>query len=182
MKAGSTDITEAENRSGRFCGSCHNVRVSFTVRGNCKKCHSGNIDFSKPRFNELAGLPRSGFADVIDWVKAEEDKLIIPGAKSREKMKFEKDISLTSESNLVSPVVFSHKIHCKQLDCSNCHPEIFILNKKGPKDFTMKAMLSGEFCGTCHLNVAFPLHDCILCHSVMNQVKLPIIGTTVPKS
>jgi c(7)-type cytochrome triheme protein len=141
------------------------VRISFTVRGNCKKCHSGNSDFSKPKFKELAVLPRSGFADGIDWVKAEQDKLIIPAAKHKEKMPFTKEIVLQPAAKAVAPVVFSHKLHGNELECSSCHPEPFNFKQKRTTHFTMKEMLGGEFCGTCHLNVAFPLHNCQRCHA-----------------
>ena len=172
MKAGVTPITEAGNQQGKFCGSCHNGAISFKLEKNCERCHNGNIDYSRKRFAELNDLPKSGFADVINWVKAEDDKLIKPAAwlkTKSEDMPFTKEFVLRAEWNFVPPSVFSHKIHTQYLDCNNCHPDTFNIQKKGTKDFTMSAMLGGEFCGSCHLNVAFPLHDCKRCHPGMTM-------------
>jgi c(7)-type cytochrome triheme protein len=33
----------------------------------------------------------------------------------------------------------------------------------------MTAMLKGEYCGACHLTVAFPLHNCKRCHPGMTM-------------
>jgi c(7)-type cytochrome triheme protein len=167
MKAGTTPITEAAIRKGEYCGACHNGAVAFKVEGNCERCHNGNIDANRSRFISLAGLPRSGYADVIDWVKAEDAGLIKPrgwlASKSRD-IPFDREFQLKAEWNMVPPAIFSHKIHTRQLDCSNCHPELFNPKKKGTEEFSMTSMLRGEFCGACHLSVAFPLHHCKRCH------------------
>jgi c(7)-type cytochrome triheme protein len=173
MKAGSSPITEAAIRKGEFCGACHNGAIAFKVEeGNCERCHNGNIDSIRSKFITLAGLPRSGFADVIDWVKAEDEGKIKPRAwlasKSRD-IPFDREFRLKAEWNMVPPAVFSHKTHTRQLDCSSCHPELFSPRKKGTSEFTMKAMLKGEFCGACHLSVAFPLHNCKRCHPGMTM-------------
>lgn len=172
LKANGTEITEAANRSGKFCGACHNGFASFSLDGNCERCHSGGIDPGKKRAAELANLPRSGFADVIDWEKAEEQGLIKPADHLKRKSKeitFDKTFMLKAEWNYVPPAVFSHKTHGRQLECGSCHPDIFNIKKKGTKDFTMSSMLQGEFCGSCHLNVAFPLNHCKRCHPGMTM-------------
>lgn len=61
-------------------------------------------------------------------------------------------------------VVFPHRQHTAWLDCSNCHPGIFVA-KKGGNDFGMLDVLQGEYCGRCHGAVAFPLTECKRCHS-----------------
>ena len=33
----------------------------------------------------------------------------------------------------------------------------------------MSAILNGEFCGVCHLTVAFPMDDCQRCHPGMKE-------------
>jgi c(7)-type cytochrome triheme protein len=142
------------------------------VEGNCERCHNGNIDASRSKFFTLAGLPRSGFADVIDWVKAEDDGLIRPRswlASKSSDLSFDRDFQLKAEWDRVPPAIFSHKIHNRQLDCSNCHPELFNPKKKGTEDFSMTAMVKGEYCGACHLSVAFPLHHCKRCHPGMTM-------------
>jgi c(7)-type cytochrome triheme protein len=61
-------------------------------------------------------------------------------------------------------VVYPHKQHTEWLDCSNCHPAIFI-PKKGANDISMAAILLGQKCGVCHGKVAFPVAECRKCHS-----------------
>jgi len=74
---------------------------------------------------------------------------------------------LEAEWERVPPAIFSHKNHTAWLTCSNCHPEIFNIQKKTTKHFEMKMNLVGEFCGVCHMTVAFPMSDCRACHPAM---------------
>ena len=66
-------------------------------------------------------------------------------------------------------VVYPHKQHTEWLDCSNCHPAIFI-PQKGANQISMAAILLGEKCGVCHGKVAFPVSECRLCHSKKKDV------------
>jgi c(7)-type cytochrome triheme protein len=61
-------------------------------------------------------------------------------------------------------VVYPHKQHTEWLDCSNCHPAIFI-PQKGANQISMASILLGQKCGVCHGKVAFPVSECRLCHS-----------------
>jgi c(7)-type cytochrome triheme protein len=61
-------------------------------------------------------------------------------------------------------VVYPHKQHTQWLDCSNCHPAIFI-PQKGANQISMASILLGEKCGVCHGKVAFPVSECRRCHS-----------------
>src|SRR5690242_21764695 len=38
MKVNTTEITEAANVAGKYCGACHNGRTAFGQE-QCKKCH-----------------------------------------------------------------------------------------------------------------------------------------------
>jgi c(7)-type cytochrome triheme protein len=60
--------------------------------------------------------------------------------------------------------LFPHRQHTLWLDCSNCHPAIFI-PKKGANQISMAANLLGQKCGVCHGRVAFPFSQCKRCHS-----------------
>lgn len=60
--------------------------------------------------------------------------------------------------------LFPHRQHTLWLDCSNCHPAIFI-PKKGANQISMAANLLGQKCGVCHGKVAFPFSQCKRCHS-----------------
>jgi c(7)-type cytochrome triheme protein len=55
------------------------------------------------------------------------------------------------------------------MDCSNCHPDIFSIKKKGTGDFSMDKNIFGNFCGACHMTVAFPMNDCKRCHPKMSN-------------
>lgn len=66
-------------------------------------------------------------------------------------------------------VVFPHKAHTEILDCSNCHPDIFI-PQKGANQISMAAIILGQKCGVCHGKVAFPIAECKICHSQPKQV------------
>jgi c(7)-type cytochrome triheme protein len=67
------------------------------------------------------------------------------------------------------PVVFSHEKHvnAKGRKCSNCHYQIFQM-EKGSYKMDMTKMTKGDFCGTCHNGQrAFDVKDqknCSLCH------------------
>ena len=65
-------------------------------------------------------------------------------------------------------VRFPHLAHTRWLDCSNCHPAIF-LPQKGANKVNMDAIIGGEYCGRCHDKVAFALWTCERCHSVQHE-------------
>lgn len=104
---------------------------------------------------------------AIDWVKALDLGIINPRADIQgktEKEVLDMDI-LFKDTGAMPWVKFPHSTHTKWLDCSNCHPDIFIA-KKGANNIGMDGILAGEFCGRCHDKVAFPLWVCERCHSV----------------
>lgn len=167
MKANTTEITEDANKAGYFCGSCHNGDDAFGhSEPNCTKCHNGDLSYSKDKFKELR-LPRSKFGNRIDWTRSlkraikPENYLKISFA---EELAFDKTLQLEAEWARIPPAVFPHKQHTDWLDCNNCHPSIFNIKKKATKHFSMQLNLDGNFCGVCHLNVAFPMNDCRRCH------------------
>jgi c(7)-type cytochrome triheme protein len=176
MKVNTTIITEQANKSGRFCGAsgCHDGKVSFghEDKASCEKCHNGLIDYGTEKFDKLANAPFAPFGNRIDWVESLHTGVIAPlnHLKNRPKeITLNKTLSLEAEWNFVPTSVFSHKIHTEWLDCNNCHPEIFSIKKKGTEDFSMANILKGEFCGVCHLTVAFPINDCKRCHPGMKN-------------
>jgi c(7)-type cytochrome triheme protein len=170
MEANTTPITELGNRKGRFCGACHNGKVAFKANGNCDRCHSGDVRVSVAKFFDVLAatpLPRSEFGNGIDWEEALRRKLITPRTYLKDRsndLPFDKLLLLEADWSLIPPSVFPHKSHTDWLDCSNCHPDIFNIKKKTTKHFSMALILRGEFCGVCHLRVAFPMNDCKRCH------------------
>jgi c(7)-type cytochrome triheme protein len=110
------------------------------------------------------------FGNRRNWVAALESAMLSPLTflKNRsEDIPFDKKLLIEAEWNFVPPAIFPHKSHTAWLDCNSCHPDLFNIKKKGTRDFSMRNILNGEFCGVCHLSVAFPVHDCKRCHPKM---------------
>jgi c(7)-type cytochrome triheme protein len=84
--------------------------------------------------------------------------------KPSEDISFDKELILESEWHNIPNAVFPHKAHTAWLDCNNCHPDPFNIKKKTTKHFEMRFILEGQFCGVCHMTVAFPMQDCKRCH------------------
>lgn len=170
MKTNGTEITEERSRRGEFCGACHNDRIAFGhTEENCRICHSGNIGYSDQRFAETNGFPPAKYGDKINWVKTLRKGFIAPRQSlndaSYEPIPFDKVLRLEPEwRGIKTRAVFNHTKHTEWLDCADCHPDIFNIQKKGTKHFRMEYMLEGKFCGACHLTVAFPIQDCKRCH------------------
>ena len=114
-----------------------------------------------------AGLPKSNAGNRIDWVKALSEKMVMPRADKQD----QKAEMAVLELNIVREVkgsmpdvVYPHRQHTQWLDCSNCHPAIFI-PQKGANQISMASIILGQKCGVCHGKVAFPISECRLCHS-----------------
>lgn len=112
-------------------------------------------------------LARSNTGNYVDWVAALGKRQIQPRWDARDP-KAEStvmDLNIVREVKGTMPdVVFPHKQHTEWLDCSNCHPAIFV-PQKGANQISMAAIMLGQKCGVCHGKVAFPVSECRLCHS-----------------
>ncbi len=80
----------------------------------------------------------------------------------------------------VKSVLFSHKVHVedKGLSCDLCHARTFekqALKAQENPDFTMKSLVEGKYCGTCHNGtMAFASNTrCAACHTGVKGVGLP---------
>lgn len=180
MRRGDTGITRSQYTAGRFCGACHNGTIAFTVQDGpnkqCKKCHMENTKQLEKAFDEFTSdLPMAPFGNGIDWAAALNGGLIKPvntvkptehSVAFPEKLKQPLKLGTTSPRSDVS---FSHEEHFAELDCSSCHPDIFSIKKKSTEAFTMDANIYGNFCGVCHMLVAFPMNDCRRCHKSMSN-------------
>lgn len=105
--------------------------------------------------------------NYVDWVKSLEAQKIRPryelSEPNAEGLVF--DLNIVREVKGSMPdVVYPHKQHTEWLDCTNCHPDIFI-PQKGANQISMLQILLGEKCGVCHGKVAFPVSECRRCHS-----------------
>ena len=115
------------------------------------------------------GLPTSEFGNYVDWVKSLDDGLLKPrydlSDPTVEPLVMDLDIVREVKASMPD-VVFPHKPHTQWLHCSNCHPKIFIPQRKA-NVMSMSAILLGQKCGVCHGKVSFPVttKSCTKCHS-----------------
>ncbi len=125
----------------------------------------GTLSLQAP-LTAFAPLPKSNDGNRIDWVKALNENTISPRFDRNDPAvnPMVMDMNIVREVKGSMPdVVFPHKQHTQWLDCSNCHPAIFI-PQKGANQISMAAILLGQKCGVCHGKVAFPVSDCRRCH------------------
>jgi c(7)-type cytochrome triheme protein len=174
MKVNATEITERANRSGKFCGACHNGKIAFRHNGNCEKCHNGEIGYSSGKFDTFmlkTAMPMTAAGNGVNWTTGIFSGAIKPQTfikKKSQDMNFDKELLLEAEMSIIPPAIFPHKAHAAWLDCDNCHPDLFNIKKKGTH-FSMNEILKGNYCGVCHLNVAFPMDECKRCHPAMRE-------------
>jgi c(7)-type cytochrome triheme protein len=171
LQRNATEITEEASRNGEYCGACHNGKISFAhTNESCARCHTDAPQMNEETRNMLADLPVAKFGNSIDWSAALATGKIQPVSSLSgefEPLALDTTLSLEAEWNFVPPAIFPHAEHVRVLDCANCHPSIFNVKKKTTRHFSMKSNLAGEFCGVCHLRVAFPMDDCRRCHPAM---------------
>jgi len=125
----------------------------------------------------FSSLDKASSGNRVDWVKSLNNGKIEPRYDRLDATKkpFVMDLNIVREVKGSMPnVVYPHKQHTQWLDCSNCHPDIFI-PKKGANQISMAAILMGEKCGVCHGKVAFPVSDCRKCHS--QKKKKPLVAS-----
>jgi len=125
---------------------------------------------------KMLQTPEAGFdgfvrtykaGNFVDWVKTLESGKIKPRVDrldpTAEMLVMDLDIQRTPKGSMPY-VIYPHKQHTEWLDCSNCHPAIFI-PQKGANQISMAAILLGQKCGVCHGKVSFPVSQCTKCHS-----------------
>jgi len=116
-----------------------------------------------------ANLPRtpSDLGNGVDWVRAVDEHFINPRwdilDPSEQPLVMDMNIIRIPKGSIPNEL-FPHRQHTLLLDCSNCHPSIFI-PQKGANQISMAANLLGQKCGTCHGKVSFPFSECKRCHS-----------------
>ncbi len=107
----------------------------------------------------------------VDWARAIDKGIINPrmSLHGDEEMSI-MDLDIVFKDTGEMPWVrFPHLAHTRWLDCSNCHPAIFLPRKGGNPKIGMDAIIAGEYCGRCHDKVAFALWTCERCHSVPHE-------------
>ena len=112
------------------------------------------------------GMPKATSGNYVDWVQALQAGKIDPRFDRHDPSvePLIMDLNIVREVKGSMPnVVYPHKQHTEWLDCSNCHPALFI-PQKGANPMSMASILLGEDCGVCHGKVAFPVAECRRCH------------------
>lgn len=174
MRKNSTEITEDSNKSGRYCGACHDGVAAFGhTPENCDKCHGIEAKSLSEKFAKLKDFPKVRYGNGVNWVTVLNSAMIKP----KQYLKFElpsqevfkKTLTTDPEWANFAPAVFPHESHNSWVDCSSCHPDIFNIKQKTTKHFAMTLITEGKFCGVCHLSVAFPLNNCRRCHPAMGK-------------
>jgi c(7)-type cytochrome triheme protein len=175
FEANSTEITEAANRAGMFCGACHNGKELFGHEKpeDCQRCHNGDLRRGAEKFATLWRLPEARYGNRIDWQEALATEKIKPVHKltidPAGESGFSETLLLDAEWAMVSGAIVPHGKHTKWLDCNDCHPYIFNIKKKFTEGLLMSHIIEGQYCGVCHGRVAFPLTDCVRCHPKMTS-------------
>lgn len=174
MKVNATEITEQANRSGKFCGACHNGTIAFPNKGNCDKCHTGRLGAGSSKFEAFllkTPIQRTAAGNGVNWTEGLNSGAVKPQTFIRKKprdMMFGKVLQLKTGTSLITAALFPHQAHTAWLDCDNCHPDLFTI-RKTETHFSMDEILKGNYCGVCHLKVAFPMNECRRCHPAMRE-------------
>jgi c(7)-type cytochrome triheme protein len=176
---GETRISRRKNLAGKYCGACHDGKTAFAVKDNalCSRCHQPDKNAFNQAFAAFTRrLPAAEFGNGIDWAKAAQEGYIDPlhtlQPGNQPPMPLPEKLLKPLELGTKAPrsgILFSHQDHMGWLDCSNCHPEIFDIQKEGTQYFSMEANIYGQFCGVCHMRTAFPMSDCHRCHPGMKN-------------
>jgi c(7)-type cytochrome triheme protein len=137
----------------------------------------GTIALQAP-LEAFGALPKSNAGNRVDWVGALGNDKIHPRweRESDQAVPPVMDLNIVREVKGSMPdVVYPHKQHTQWLDCSNCHPAIFI-PQKGANSISMASILLGKQCGVCHGKVAFPVSECRMCHSKKKDLGTNVAG------
>jgi c(7)-type cytochrome triheme protein len=114
----------------------------------------------------FAPLDKSTSGNFVDWTKSLNDKKIKPlydlSDPSKKPQPMDLNIVMQVKGSMPD-VVFPHITHTELLDCSVCHPKVFV-PQKGANQISMAQIMLGQKCGICHGSVAFPVNDCKACH------------------
>ncbi|MFV2055291.1 MAG: c(7)-type cytochrome triheme domain-containing protein [Thiohalomonadales bacterium] len=160
------------NRFNRLMSPASDRNPSLAKDGIHDPAAPGIASLQAPKeaFNKLI-KGKSG--NYVDWVKSLEKGKIRPlvDLKDKNAKASSMDLRIIRKVKGTTPdVVFPHKAHTELIDCSTCHPDIFVA-KKGANTMSMAEIVLGKKCGVCHGRVAFPVTECRRCHSNQKVTK-----------
>ena len=162
--------TGSANQFNRLMKSAEEWNLPPALDGIHDPDNAGTMMLQEPRL-AFESLSSAKSGNRVDWVKALENNEISPRYDrfSDEARPVIMDLNIVREVKGSMPdVVYPHKQHTEWLDCSNCHPAIFI-PQKGANQISMASILLGQQCGVCHGKVAFPVSECRRCHSKQKE-------------
>lgn len=175
-------ITMAAIARRQSCGLCHGT-VAFGPAHACSRCHAAvpaKAEWTPPeaprapietlhRWDEAQAMLPAGDG-APEWTKALIDGVILPRAgidsSAPAEPVFASDITRRPGGLDESRVVFPHSAHTAWLACSSCHPVPYPMQANATP-MSMDQVNAGQFCGTCHGSVSFPLSACGRCHPAM---------------
>lgn len=118
----------------------------------------GGRERSAPSITALDALPKDPLG-YVNWTIAVLEGYINPMGSldpdEEEEEPFNLNIFIEAKVPLMHNVIFPHSIHTYWLNCSACHPGIF-LPEAGANPISMVEIFEGKWCGRCHGKVAFP--------------------------
>lgn len=163
-------FTMQQMEQGKSCGSCHDAKTAFSVKGDCNKCHqAGEITLPGDSF-----FSHKTHLDLTFSCSDCHNKLFVPGpnrgnytmqdmekgrscgachdGKSAFSVKNEcqkchknvKDVSFKAFN-----AKFSHASHLGMFKCDECHSALFIGGSQSIR-YSMNDMEKGKSCGACH--------------------------------
>lgn len=121
-----------------------------------------------PQALSLPNLPKDKYG-LINWDAMVRQGIIKPADSLQPDAPpvppLDLNIIIPVKSDFVNNVIFRHSSHLYWLDCSNCHPALFVM-ARGQNNMNMQGIAQGKWCGHCHGKVSFPLADCKRCHAI----------------
>lgn len=180
-------VSMAQMVQGKSCGSCHDGKSGFSVKGDCVKCHqvaeiplAGGSVFSHTAHLEMSYAcsechnkifiagPNRVSHTMLDMEAGKScgtchDGKTAFSVKADCQKCHKKVLDVRFKAFNAS---FSHNDHLKMFKCNECHSSIFIGGVRSFR-YTMPQMEQGKSCGTCHDGkTAFTVTgNCEKCHS-----------------
>lgn len=150
------DITYTTTDAGKVVFS-HKVHLQKKTRTtsnlNCKACHN-------------SGMEKNVHYTMADMDKGKSCGMCHNGTKAFALAKCtqcHKVNTMVYKVKETGPVVFSHNVHLRTMQCGACHNKLY---KTGPNaKVSMAEMEKGKSCGACHNGKkAFAVGECVKCH------------------
>jgi c(7)-type cytochrome triheme protein len=157
-------------QQGKSCGSCHDGKSGFSVKGDCVKCHqvseipmAGGSVFSHSAHLEMSYScsdchnkvfipgPNRASHTMVDMESGKSCGACHNG-KTAFSVKGDCQKCHKNVKNIdfkAFDAKFSHSDHLKMFKCDECHSAVFVGGIRSIR-YTMPQMEKGKSCGACH--------------------------------